>query len=361
RREAITRPRVAFKASGEAPRSTSLMDANYYEPEFEPILLESSIFVQMDTSQIYFRKYQASEAENWDNFLQECKNFHFFFHRAYIEYHTDRFEDHSLMVYYRDKLIALLPAHRQAHTLCSHQGLSYGGFLSNHKMNISLMLRIFQKMKEEARHWGFEELLYKPVPYFHHKIAAQEDMYALRYFRGQIVQDHLYSICHLDQSPYYSRGKKGRINKSQKAGVEITISQDYAAYWQLLETLLEDRYQTQATHRLDEITYLAQKFPNHIKLFIAHRKGQLLGGSLVFENPSVVQAQYIASNEQGKALGALALLFKELTSHYQSSKKYLSLGHSRENNELGFNPSLVQFKESLGAGTYVQSTYQLKF
>ena len=44
-----------------------------------------------------------------------------------MEYHNDRFEDFSLMVYKNGKLIALLPANKKDNIVYSHQGLSYGG------------------------------------------------------------------------------------------------------------------------------------------------------------------------------------------------------------------------------------------
>ena len=46
-----------------------------------------------------------------------------------MDYHNDRFKDHSLMVFKDDKLIALLPANIVDFNLRSHQGLTYGGFL----------------------------------------------------------------------------------------------------------------------------------------------------------------------------------------------------------------------------------------
>ena len=57
------------------------------------------------------KKYQKLNHDEWNNFLKSAKNLHFMFYREYMEYHSDRFVDHSLMIYTDDdKLIALLPA-----------------------------------------------------------------------------------------------------------------------------------------------------------------------------------------------------------------------------------------------------------
>ena len=44
-----------------------------------------------------------------------------------MDYHKDRFEDYSLMVFKDEKLVAVLPANRVEDKLFSHQGLTYGG------------------------------------------------------------------------------------------------------------------------------------------------------------------------------------------------------------------------------------------
>ena len=49
----------------------------------------------------------------------------------FVEYHSDRFTDYSLMVYEDQKLIAIMPANFDENgDVHSHQGLSYGGVLN---------------------------------------------------------------------------------------------------------------------------------------------------------------------------------------------------------------------------------------
>ncbi|MGM5470663.1 hypothetical protein ACS386_10325 [Flavobacteriaceae bacterium LMO-SS05] len=54
-----------------------------------------------------------------------------------MEYHQDRFEDFSLMVFKKDKLIAILPANKIKNGVYSHQGLTFSGlikFLNHHQI-----------------------------------------------------------------------------------------------------------------------------------------------------------------------------------------------------------------------------------
>ena len=46
-----------------------------------------------------------------------------------MDYHKDRFEDFSLLIYKGERLYALLPANINDDVVYSHQGLTYGSFV----------------------------------------------------------------------------------------------------------------------------------------------------------------------------------------------------------------------------------------
>ena len=77
------------------------------------------------------RQYTKEQEFEWDDFVQESKQGTFLFNRSYMDYHADRFLDCSLMIYREGRLYALLPANRVGATICSHQGLTYGGLITN--------------------------------------------------------------------------------------------------------------------------------------------------------------------------------------------------------------------------------------
>ena len=59
------------------------------------------------------RRYTASDKEAWNRFVADSKNGTFLFDRNYMDYHSDRFADFSLLVAdAADRLIGLLPANR---------------------------------------------------------------------------------------------------------------------------------------------------------------------------------------------------------------------------------------------------------
>ena len=80
------------------------------------------------------RQYTREQVLEWNNFVENSKQGTFLFNRAYMDYHADRFLDCSLMVYRKGLLYALLPANKVDTAFYSHQGLTYGGLLTNTKV-----------------------------------------------------------------------------------------------------------------------------------------------------------------------------------------------------------------------------------
>ena len=55
------------------------------------------------------RRYTPAMANEWNKFVAASKNGTFLFDRNFMDYHSDRFHDHSLLVYRGHQLYALLP------------------------------------------------------------------------------------------------------------------------------------------------------------------------------------------------------------------------------------------------------------
>ena len=45
--------------------------------------------------------YTSSHKNDWDDFIDKSRNGTFLLKRDFMEYHADRFTDHSLMIYYK--------------------------------------------------------------------------------------------------------------------------------------------------------------------------------------------------------------------------------------------------------------------
>jgi hypothetical protein len=102
------------------------------------------------------RRYASEHADEWNSFVEKSKNGTFLFLRNYMDYHSDRFHDNSLMIYRKGKLYTLLPANRVDDILCSHQGLTYGGFIMSSEITAKDMVRIFELLNEYLKSVGIK-------------------------------------------------------------------------------------------------------------------------------------------------------------------------------------------------------------
>lgn len=306
------------------------------------------------------KQYTFEYKSIWDEFVMSSKNGHFFFQRDYMEYHSDRFEDFSLMVFDdTDKLIALLPANIKENVLYSHQGLTFGGFLVDDKMKTETMVEVFQSLKEFLKVQNIEKVVYKCIPYIYHIKSSEEDRYVLFINDARLIRRDVTSTICLTEQVRYSKGRKWTINKAKKESIETFESDDYDSFWEVLIGVLESNHEVKPVHTLEEIKILASSFPKNIKLFLAKKSEKIVAGALIYENQNIVHTQYLANSEQGRELGALDLLIDYLIKDIYKHKKYFDFGISNEDAGRYLNTGLIAQKEGFGARAVVHDFYEL--
>lgn len=306
-------------------------------------------------------KYNDSFKNIWNEFVKNSKNGHFFFQRDYMEYHSDRFDDFSLMIFNEsDKLIAILPANIKEAILYSHQGLTFGGFLVDDKMKTETMLEIFEPLKQFLKEQNIEKIIYKCIPYIYHIKPSEEDRYALFRNDAQLIRRDVTSTIDLTEQVRYSKGRKWTINKAKKESIETFESDDYEVFWELLTGVLESSHEAKPVHTLEEMKKLANLFPKNIKLFLAKKDDRIVSGALIYENQNIIHTQYLANSEEGRELGALDLLIDYLIKDIYKNKKYFDFGISNEDAGRYLNTGLIAQKEGFGARAVVQDFYELE-
>lgn len=306
-------------------------------------------------------RYSSSYLKLWNNFVKDAKNSHFFFYREYMEYHSDRFEDFSLLFFdNKDKPIALLPANIADNVLYSHQGLTFGGFLVNNRMKTEIMLDIFKELKRYLKIANIDKVIYKAIPYIYYQIPSEEDRYALFINNSKIFRRDVTSTIYIQNQLKYSKGRKWIINKAKKNGLVVEESDDYLEFWKILEEILKSRHNANAVHSLDEIKSLHKIFPKNIKLFVAKKNNKILAGATIFENRDIVHTQYLANSDKGREFGALDFIIDRLINHFYKDKVYFDFGTSNENNGKYLNSGLIAQKEGFGARAVVHDFYELE-
>ncbi|QDP72346.1 GNAT family N-acetyltransferase [Legionella israelensis] len=304
--------------------------------------------------------YQADHKDNWNGFIETCKTPLFFFKREFVEYHSDRFIDASLMFYQQDRLIAVFPASKHDEILISHGGLTYGGLLLSDKLRSDVVGEIVHSLAKHAWDNGYHKILYKAIPYLFYTQGAQEDLYFLVNRLGaRIFRRDLSSVIYLDNRMKLSKGRKWLIARAKKSGLNVTNSQDWANFHDLLCTVLS-RHGTAPVHSMEELEKLSQLFPANIQLKVVEKNNTLLAATLLFKFNSTVHTQYLATNEEGKELGALDFLVENcIEESKQNGFKYFSFGISTEEQGKVLNEGLIAQKESFGARGLVLDAYEV--
>ncbi len=305
-------------------------------------------------------RYTASDSDRWNAFVRSSRNGTFLFDRSYMDYHSDRFADHSLLASDESgRLLALLPAHESGERLVSHGGLTYGGFVIDGRMTVSLMLDLFGAAAEELRRSGFAMLLYKSIPYIYHRAPAEEDRYALFRAGARLVRrDHLAVVDYRAPQPRQDRRLRS-IRKAEKLGLIVRETEDLGAYWEILSANLMSRYGVQPVHSVDEIVLLKSRFPEHIRLVAAYDGEAMRAGVVVYLSDCVCHAQYIGASDEGREQGALDVIFDHLIKTFAGVTRYFDFGTSTERNGAFLNAGLADFKEGFGARAVVHDHYEV--
>jgi len=305
--------------------------------------------------------YADDKKTVWDEFVRKSKNGTFLFFRDYMDYHRDRFADHSLLVSLPDgDLLALLPAHRVGDALVSHGGLTYGGFITDDRMGSVLMLDVFASAVAFAKAHGISRLVYKTIPHIYHRLPAEEDRYALLRFGASLMRRDVLTVTRPGERAGLQARRARGARKAASSGIRVEACEDYEGFWRILEWNLSTVHEAKPVHSVAEIRRLHARFPENIRLYAAFLDSALIAGTVIYESPMTAHAQYIASSEAGRTSHALDLVFHHLLDAVYRDKAYFDFGSSTENEGRDLNAGLVEFKEGFGARAVAHDFYELR-
>jgi hypothetical protein len=83
-----------------------------------------------------------------------------------------------------------------------------------------------------------------------------------------------------------------------------------------------------------------------------------VGGTLLFLTPQVLHTQYISATPEGKAIGAIDLLFDHLINKVYADYPYIDFGKSTVSDSADLNEQLIFQKEGFGARAVCYDTYE---
>ncbi len=277
-----------------------------------------------------------------------------------MDYHHDRFKDHSLMLYKKEKLVALFPANQDGHTMHSHQGLTYGGLLITEDVKLRDVSECFKLILEYLNAQQIQKLHVKLLPSIYSPFPTDELQYVLFILEATLTRRDALSVVNMQCRPKISKDRIAGNKRAVKHGLMIKEEVTFDAFWnEILIPNLVKKHTAKPVHSLGEIQQLKAKFPKNIRQFNVYKDDVLVAGTTIFETKYVAHSQYISGNEDKNNLGSLDFLHLHLLNEVFVDKMYFDFGISNENQGKNINTGLNYWKEGFGARTITQDFYEI--
>ncbi len=279
-----------------------------------------------------------------------------------MDYHQDRFDDYSLLVFNKKELLAVLPANKVGSTLYSHQGLTYGGLVLAKSLGFKDVLSCFEAILMFLNAQKIEVLELKLLPAIYHLQPSEEVNYLLFKTNAELKRTDVLSVIDCNNVlDIVSNNRKRGLKRSQKNELIVREVNECGAFWnEILIPNLKKRHGVPPVHTLGEISNLKQHFPDNIRQFNVYKNDEIVAGATIFETEKVAHVQYISANELKQQYGSLDILFSTLINSVFKEKPFFDFGISNENNGQQINNGLIEWKESFGARSITQSFYAIE-
>jgi hypothetical protein len=307
-------------------------------------------------------RYEPAFRDRWNAFVAASRNGTFLFDRGFMDYHSDRFHDHSLMFLAGGDLLAVLPANlvREEGRLESHGGLTYGGLVYGAAMTQTGCIEALAALRSWCRNAGIAEIRYKCVPHIYARQPSEEDRYALFAAGARRYRCDVLTVVRLDDPIAMQSRRKRAIRKALPTpGLRIGPTDRWGEFWAILAAQLADRFGVTPVHTVDEMRLLAGRFPANIVLTCATVADRLHAGVVTFRCGPVLHAQYIASDVFARENGLLDAVFDHLLRSAAGTAVYFDFGISTERDGSHLNEGLIEYKEGFGGRSAVQEFYQI--
>ena len=303
-------------------------------------------------------KYTKENRLAWDTFISGAKNATFLFARDFMEYHSDRFTDYSLLVYKDDLLYAVLPANIVGDKLYSHKGLTYGSLVLSKSAKLLYTFEAFKALLAFLDAKAISTLELRNIPTFYNTMPSDELSYFLFKANATLIKRDALMVIDTSNKIKFQKNRREGINKAKRNGLTIAVDDNFEGFWnEILIPNLQKKHGVAPVHSLEEIQMLAAKFPDHIKQVNVYKDNVIVAGTTLFLTKTTIHPQYVSGNSDKNAFGSLDLAYDYIINHFDSSKRYFDFNISSEENGTALNSGLIFWKESCGARTYVADNY----
>ena len=298
------------------------------------------------------KRYEPSLKDDWDYVVDYSYNGIFQHKREFIDLACKE-DDCSVVIYYDKAPCAVFPAIQRDDTIISHPYLSTGGLVFSGIAGNT----VFYCLQQIKQYYN-KTIIYKRTPSQFHRLACEDDKWALFNLEAEQIGGELSSIV----SPIIDNYKADNFQYYDLDLTPIDYENEEEIYeiWDSLVVPNLFKYNTTPTHSYQDIINIYKKFPAYITGIKAqHKKSKkLLGALVIFKYNKCYHIQYSVTSSKGRALNALNILHCFMLQHLPSNIVYYNFGKSTEQGGTYLNESLFNFKKSFGSGSFIYETFK---
>ncbi|MEC3909145.1 GNAT family N-acetyltransferase [Sphingobium sp. CR2-8] len=298
----------------------------------------------------------------WDDLIGRSNGGTVMHSRRFLAYHGDRFQDESLCVWREAdvRLQAVLPLARspvEADVAVSHPGSTFGGLIED-RIDPATRAGLLSDIARLLLDRGYRRMIYKSVPAI---FGGQFDESDLRLLMrvGTVRRSDLWNFVRLEQDHRMSPKRRASITAAARKGVAVRQTEseaDWIAFHNLLSANLASRHDAVPVHSLADMLSLRDRIVGENALWLAiGPDGDMIAGTwYIAYNHRAVHTQYIASNERGRAMGAVDYLLSAVMEQAKADGcRVFSFGINSLSDGYGVNTGLLKQKLRFGAGVCV--------
>ncbi len=278
-----------------------------------------------------------------------------------MDYHSDRFTDHSMMIYKKNRLVAIIPANIAEKEVLSHAGLTYGGIITKDYTNVTEMGAMLDATLNFLKSEGIESFHLKIMPSFLQEGYGSGLEYFLYRHNAELTGRDMNFVVDLRNGIQIHKSKLKKLNTIDPMSLVIQETNDLAPFWnEILIPVLHESHGVSPVHSLEEISLLKDRFPQNIRQFDIYHENRIVAGMTLFVTSNAVKSQYGAAYKEGKSLRALDYLYLKLFEKFiEEGYPYFDMGTSTVAKGTSYNVGLSKYKEEFGAKPVNLDHYKL--
>lgn len=320
---------------------------------------------------ITIRRYNKTDLENWENFVNHSSNGTIFHLRNFLSYHVDRnFNDHSLIFEKNRKIIAVFPAviknRNYEDILYSHPGASFGGFVFD-DISFQESNFIIKILEDYCIKNNFKRIFFIHTPNIYFNQLNETLEYVLLWNKYQAKEIYISSIIEIQndlKSIDYLHSRKKRYIKNYLSNnfLKIKWENDFDKFYPIL---LENkrRHNIYPTHSLDELKKINSLYPNSLHLLLLYNDKTVIGGTLniIINQQCAMMFYNMIDYNYVDFQPATIQIYESINWALENKLRYLDLGVSqkpKDKNPLTPHETLINFKEQLGAKSIIRKAFE---